>query len=323
MKNLHKRNIVIPFVFMMIGIIPLAGCGIENTQKPSPAPPVTTPVEPSPSHLLPLPSQNIAPKPTSSPMMSVTPSPTPSSTVTEKPVETITPSPSPSEKLTDKKALEIEQKSIKTHEPLVRYTITDLNVRSGPGSEYEIIDYLNKGDEIRVDATTEYWQRLEGTDYWVSSGYLNKSKPVDLSKVAEDKQRSALEKLAGKYGCSTATVILDDPRLGSVANAKADWGANSILFRSTSPQSRWDYLMAHECSHLLQYGIYDGNVDKLSSDMNKIYGGVNYEGLEQNSDCFVYAVNPANTQWHYTQECSGKRGEAARAILSGHKPKVK
>lgn len=322
MKSSTKRRIVIPFALMITGIIPLSGCGIENTQQPSPAPPITTPVETS-SPVLPTLTQTPDPKETSSPPASVIPSETTPSPVVEKPTETKIPSPSPSENVTDEKALEIEQKSIKTHQPLVRYTITDLNVRSGPGSEYEIIDYLNKGDEIRVDATIEYWQRLEGTNYWVSSGYLNKSKPVDLSQVEEDKKRATLEKLAGKYGCSTATVILDDPRLGSVANAKADWGANSILFRSTSPQSRWDYLIAHECSHLLQYGIYGGDIDKLSSDMNKIYGGVNYEGLEQNSDCFVYAVNPKNTQWHYTQECSGKRGEAASAILSGHKPKVK
>lgn len=322
MKSLTKRRIVIPFVFMLAGIFPLVSCGVDNTQKPSPAPPVTTPFEPSPS-ATPTPTQTTTPTPTHSPTLSITPSETPTPSIVEKPTETEIPSPSPSETVTDEKALEVEKESIKTHEPLVRYTITDLNVRSGPGSEYEIIDYLNKGDEIRVDATIEYWQRLEGTNYWVSSGYLNKSKPVELSKVEEDKKRATLEKLAGKYGCSTATVILDDPRLGSVANAKADWGANSILFRSTSPQSRWDYLIAHECSHLLQYGIYGGNIEKLSSDMNKIYGGVHYEGLEQNSDCFVYAVNPKNTQWHYTQECGGKRGEAARAILSGHKPKVK
>lgn len=305
---------------MFASILVLTSCGTTST-SPSPAPPVETPVEsvapvstPKP---FPTPTQTIPAKETP------TAQPTPSPTTTQNSEPSETPTPTPSQTMTDEKATELEQESVQTHEPLTRYAITDLNVRSGPGAEYEIIDYLNKGDEIRVDATVQYWQRLEGTSYWVSSGYLNKSKPVDLSKAEEDKKRATLEKLAGKYGCPTATVILDDPRLGSVANAKADWGANSILFRSTAPQTRWDYLMAHECSHLLQYNIYDGDIEQLSADMNKIYGGVHYEGLEQNSDCFVYAVNPKNTQWHYTQECGGKRGESAKAILQGKKPKVK
>lgn len=322
MKILSVNKVGIPSVLMLTTLLALTGCGIVNSNQTSTVDPNPIPVE-SIDPVTEKPTETPSPTPTvqPTPTPSVT-TPTPDST-TAPPSETISPSPSPSETMTDEKAIEKEKEDIRIHEPLVRYTITQLNVRSGPGTEYEIIDYLNKGDEIRVDATVEYWQRLEGTSYWVSSGYLNKEKPVDLSESEENKKRSALEKIAGKYGCTTATVIIDDPRLGSVANAKADWGANSILFRSTAPQSRWDYLMAHECSHLLQYDIYGGNIDKLSADMNKIYGGVNYEGLEQNSDCFVYAVNPKNTQWHYTQECAGKRGEAAQAIIQGRKPKIK
>lgn len=306
---MKAKFVITPLLMLALG---LSSCGVpaSNTSIPVETPTASeepTPITPT-SKPIPAPTKTtITPTPT------ITPSQTSESSVPPSSEPTPTSTPSPTE---EQESPLIEQK------PQVMYTITKLNVRNGPGTDFKLIDYLEKGDKITIDATKENWSRLEGTDLWVSTGYLNSKKPVDPTVQQEEKQKAQLSKFASKYGCSSAIIILNDPRLGEVSNAKADWGANSILFRSTAPADRWEYLIAHECAHLRQYSIYGGNIKKLESDMNKVYGGVNYEGLEQNADCFVFMANPKNTDYHYTRQCTNERGKVAQSILKNEKPQI-
>ena len=59
-----------------------------------------------------------------------------------------------------------------------RYVATQsapLNVRSGPGTNYNIVGSLSKGTKVTVVATRGKWSRI-GTNRWVSSEYLSASR---------------------------------------------------------------------------------------------------------------------------------------------------
>lgn len=59
-----------------------------------------------------------------------------------------------------------------------RYVATEslnLNVRSGPGTTYKVVDSLKKGAKVTVSATSGSWSKI-GSNRWVSSSYLSASK---------------------------------------------------------------------------------------------------------------------------------------------------
>ena len=62
------------------------------------------------------------------------------------------------------------------------YAICDVNIRSGPGTEYSVLDYLSEGDEIyRIAIGTDGWSRVyfEGDDAYIRSKYLSHEKPKE------------------------------------------------------------------------------------------------------------------------------------------------
>ncbi|MPV51032.1 hypothetical protein GCG21_13655 [Pseudactinotalea sp. HY160] len=129
--------------------------------------------------------------------------------------------------------------------------------------------------------------------------------------------KSRIAGILSTYGCGGAGISIDDPRMGKGANGTADWYNNTVLIRS-GLTGRLNYVVAHECVHLKQYRIYGGNLDALQADMNRIYGGTGFSGLEQNADCVTRRWGIS--QYHYTTSCGGARGKAAAAIAGGSKP---
>lgn len=133
----------------------------------------------------------------------------------------------------------------------------------------------------------------------------------------DEKARSILS----NHGCSSATVTWDSPLLPKGSNGAAAAWDNIIYLRSSMPSSRFNYVVAHECAHILQYrafgGTYQGWSD-LEATMNGIYGGSGYRGLEQNADCITQAWGYGT--YNYTNSCGGARGDAARAVINGHRP---
>ncbi len=52
-------------------------------------------------------------------------------------------------------------------------TASRLNVRGGPGTRFEVIGTLNRGDKVEVEARSGSWARI-GTDGWVHASYLRR-----------------------------------------------------------------------------------------------------------------------------------------------------
>lgn len=80
------------------------------------------------------------------------------------------------------------------------YATTDVNIRSGPGTEYEVIDYLPKGDEInRIGIGSDGWSQVnyKGDGAYIRSKYLTteeqeaKPAPVVSNKVTHRAERPA------------------------------------------------------------------------------------------------------------------------------------
>lgn len=60
------------------------------------------------------------------------------------------------------------------------YAITDVNIRTGPGTEYMVLDYLPKGNEInRIGIGADGWSQVyyKGDGAYIRSKYLTTEKP--------------------------------------------------------------------------------------------------------------------------------------------------
>lgn len=66
-----------------------------------------------------------------------------------------------------------------------RYVATqrqNLNVRSGPGTNYKVVRSLKKGSKVTVTATSGSWSKI-GNNEWVSTSYLSATKVTTSSKA--------------------------------------------------------------------------------------------------------------------------------------------
>lgn len=321
-----KKKLLVALAFS--AVLALSSCGVAATE-PTPSPTVkTAPVPDSTSSTPPAtitatatPSKAAKPTLTSKPAPSTSKSPE-SSDATKRVEPTKSAAPSPS----------AAKPSVATHEKAsgTFYTTDALNVRTGPGTSYSVIDTLPIGEQLTVDAKSGTWMRISDSNAWVSGTYLSSVKPKlkteePLSQPSKKPTAAKSTGLEGKvraildnYGCSSSKIIMDDPRLGSYANGVADWHNNAVLIRSSTPADRLTYVVAHECMHLRQYKVYAGNVTSLQNDMNAIYGGNDFSGLEQSADCMTQKVGIS--VHNYTSNCSGVRGSAAESMLAGTKP---
>ena len=59
------------------------------------------------------------------------------------------------------------------------YASSNVNVRSGPGSNYRVIDSLRRGERVEVDYCRGSWCYVvkSGPDGWVSANYLERAAP--------------------------------------------------------------------------------------------------------------------------------------------------
>lgn len=51
-------------------------------------------------------------------------------------------------------------------------TAGKLNVRNGPGTTYDVVDAVNKGEVVDIYDTKEGWKQIEAGEKWVSGDYL-------------------------------------------------------------------------------------------------------------------------------------------------------
>ncbi len=57
---------------------------------------------------------------------------------------------------------------------LAAYATTAVNVRSGPGTQYGVVDQLSRGEYVEIDRCVQSWCFVlkDGPDGWVSARYL-------------------------------------------------------------------------------------------------------------------------------------------------------
>lgn len=79
-----------------------------------------------------------------------------------------------------------------------------LNVRTGPGTQYRILDVVSTGDEVQVLRRGEDWTQIrlqgEGKEGWIPGGYLQ-AEPPPAIRVTE--LQSELEQVRGELESAT------------------------------------------------------------------------------------------------------------------------
>lgn len=113
--------------------------------------------------------------------------------------------------------------------------------------------------------------------------------------------------LATYYGCGKAVITIKS--IPGPTQGQTSLTDGHIYIDTGLTYSRMRYVVAHECAHNKQVRAYKGNWVLLRDDMNRIYGGTGYSGLERNADCAT--VVWGLTGQHYTTSCSGARRTAA------------
>ena len=120
-----------------------------------------------------------------------TPTPTPTSTATPTPNPTNTPTPTPTSTKTPTATPTTTPVITPTPLPDATVNIKTLNVRSGPGTVYDILAGVHQGDELEVigQAYECDWLKViipQGTQGWVAGGpeYVIRNLPCDLIPAA-------------------------------------------------------------------------------------------------------------------------------------------
>ncbi len=105
-----------------------------------------------------------------------------------------------------------------------RYVATqsqNLNVRSGPGTNYKVVRSLEKGSKVDVIATSGSWSQI-GNDEWVSTAYLSAAK-VTGSNNSTVKYKSTVGKY---YRLKSATTLYSK---GNLTGTKYSYKAKTQI----------------------------------------------------------------------------------------------
>lgn len=143
-----RRRVALGIVVALL--VAGAGCYVYSRNTPRTAVPVASD-EPT---LSPAPTTS-TPEPTTTPEPTVTPAPTPP--VTPAPVPAPSPPPAPAP---------------------TGYTVTittaDLNVRTGPGTQYPVVTVVHRGEVYTIVEESGGWGRLKSGDGWISLAYTTR-----------------------------------------------------------------------------------------------------------------------------------------------------
>lgn len=120
-----------------------------------------------------------------------------------------------------------------------RYVATqskNLNVRSGPGTNYGIVGSLSKGSRVTVVGTSGSWSRI-GTSRWVSSEYLSAS-PVSNS-GSSSSSNSYKTSVGSTYKLKKATTLYSKSNL---SGTRYSYKANTTIRILSHVSSTVDYI---------------------------------------------------------------------------------
>ena len=57
-----------------------------------------------------------------------------------------------------------------------RVTASSLRVRTGPSTDFRIIDHLSRGDEVTIYETKNNWHKIDLNEKWVFEEYIKLNK---------------------------------------------------------------------------------------------------------------------------------------------------
>lgn len=141
--------------------------------------------------------------------------------------------------------------------------------------------------------------------------------------------------LVRKYGCNMNFRLVDET---VVEPGNARFYRNQVDVSKYMPQDQLPSMALHECAHARQQMIL--SPDEIES-LDVIYPPMTVDfvpmptvgwegkapeegmkarvsGMEQNADCIARIWGA--TIFHYTEDCSGDRGEVAQSLADGVKP---
>ena len=97
-------------------------------------------------------------------------------------------------------------------EETVVFTTSNVNVRSGPGTEHNILTTYSSGTRVTPTSVTEDgWQQIEYQDgyAWISGDYLSEPTTIALNDDSEFEDIDELHKIYDNYGSEGRLIIPD------------------------------------------------------------------------------------------------------------------
>lgn len=127
-----------------------------------------------------------------------------------------------------------------------RYVATqsaNLNIRSGPGTNYRIVGSLKKGTKVTVTATSGSWSQI-GSGKWVSTSYLSASPVSSYSSNISTTYNTSVGKT---YKLKSATTLYSKSNL---SGTKYQYKANTSVKVLSHASNKVDYV------YVVQTGRY-------------------------------------------------------------------
>ena len=118
-----------------------------------------------------------------------------------------------------------------------------LNVRKGPGTDYDIVGTLPRGTQVLVHETKKGWARI-GSSKWVTLDYLSKSKPVnektmyvDTNALNLNVRKSPGGKVFTSIPKGTKVIVVAEENGWSQINSPVEGWVSSSYLSATKPSS--------------------------------------------------------------------------------------
>ncbi|SFG22619.1 SH3 domain-containing protein [Palleronia marisminoris] len=165
---------------------------------------------------------------------------------------------------------------------------TDLNLRAGPGPNYEIVGLIDAEGAVDIQrcVASEAWCEVtyDGTTGWAYSNYLTATVEEEPTVVAESYDTLQIERVErgglGNIGVGTATGAIAGALLGGPIGAAAGAAAGSAIGGATPTETVTTY-------------VRENPVDPVYLEGEVVVGAGIPEGVE------VYTVPEAEYQYAY------------------------
>jgi hypothetical protein len=124
---------------------------------------------------------------------------------------------------------------------------------------------------------------------------------------------ASLDQAASELGLDPKRFVLEDKGSWGVA----DWYHDTVYIAPRTPASKLRSVLIHEQAHLDHARTYGGDIDALTHDANRVFGGSGLSGAERAADCIALLHGASWT--HYTGCSDLAQQDAARTLAAGRR----